>query len=278
MTKTVFGQSVTAINVERLRADTGPTDFVRLCGALIGKALADRVGSLTLPQISERITAPDGGVDAEYTTPESLALPETGGLVGPGKTVFQFKYRDASATNRSAIVQKLVQKLREDFSRVAPRCDRYALLTNVHLSGAQARRLRDALVESYLPFSNKQMVIWGAAEIALHVTSDLRPLFLSEGGFRSPNLAESERKREGREEWIWDYRIRQADLEKMLEDADSPDRLWAIRRLLEDAPKERVLELLTPADILGALPKIGHLDQRTRQMWEAYARHWSSRH
>lgn len=196
MKKVIFGHAVTAVDVERLPADTGPTDFVRLCGALIGKALADRVGSFTLPEISERINVPDGGVDAEYTTPEALPAPETGGLIGPGKTAFQFKYRDASATNRSAIVQKLVQKLREDFPRVAPRCDRYVLMTNVQLSGAQSRRLRDALVESFPAFTGKQIVIWGAAEIAnaLNSTPYLRHLFFSEGGLCTLDIAEAELK------------------------------------------------------------------------------------
>jgi hypothetical protein len=85
-------------------------------------------------------------------------------------------------------------------------------------------------------------------------------------------------QREDREEWIWDYRIPRAGLERMLKDRDSPERLWAIGRLLQDAPKERVLELLTPAEILDALPKLDQLDERTRQMWQAYARHWSQVH
>jgi hypothetical protein len=82
-------------------------------------------------------------------------------------------------------------------------------------------------------------------------------------------------EREDLEEWIWDHRIPRTELEAMLEKTDSPERLWAIARLLKDAPKERVLELLTPAEILDALPKLSRLDERTRQMWEAYARHWS---
>jgi len=85
-------------------------------------------------------------------------------------------------------------------------------------------------------------------------------------------------EREDQEEWIWDYRIRRAELEAMLRQKDSPERLWAIGRLLKDAPKDRVLELLTPAEIIEALPKLDQLDERTRQKWEAYARHWSESH
>lgn len=196
MKKVIFGHAVAAVYVERLPADNGPTDFVRLCGALIGKALADRLGSFTLPEISERINVPDGGVDAEYTTPEVLPVPETGGLIGPGKTVFQFKYRDVSAMSRSAIVRKLVRQLREDFPRVISHCDRYVFMTNIHLAGAQPRRLRDALTEAVPAFASKPIVIWGAAEIALalNLTPHLRHLFFSEGGLCTPDFAEEELK------------------------------------------------------------------------------------
>lgn len=196
MRKKVFGQPVSAIDVERLRADIGPTHFVRLCGALIGDALADRVGSFALPQISERINVPDGGVDAGYTTPDSLSVPETGGLIGPGTTVYQFKYRDASATSRSAIVQKLARQLRDDFSRAVPPCDRYVLLTNIDLSGAQSRKLRDSLVESSPAFEGKLILIWGAAEIAvaLNQAPHLHHLFFSEGGLCTLDFAEEELK------------------------------------------------------------------------------------
>jgi hypothetical protein len=181
MKQTVFGRPVSAVEVERLPADTGPTDFVRLCGVLIGRAMADRLGSFTLPAITERIAVPDGGVDAEYASPEPRSLPETGGLVGPGTTVYQFKYRDPSSASRARLVSGLARTLRSESPKVAPRCDRYVLMTNVHLEGAQVRRLRDALVEGDPAFAAKIIVVWGAAEIALALNSTpyLRHLFFA---------------------------------------------------------------------------------------------------
>ena len=58
----------------------------------------------------------------------------------------------------------------------------------------------------------------------------------------------------------------------MLARKDSPERLWAIGRLLEDAPLDRVRELLTRTDVLDALPKLQHLDEGTRSKWEQWAR------
>jgi hypothetical protein len=82
-------------------------------------------------------------------------------------------------------------------------------------------------------------------------------------------------ERDDREEWIWDYRIRRVELETILRSPESPQRLWAIGRLLKDAPAERVQELLTPEEILDALPRMPELDERTRRKWSAYARHFS---
>jgi hypothetical protein len=84
--------------------------------------------------------------------------------------------------------------------------------------------------------------------------------------------------REDREKWIWDLPIQRRELEAMLRKEGSPERLWAIGRLLKYAPRERVLELLTPREILEALPRLSHLDEHTRETWEAYALHWSGPH
>jgi hypothetical protein len=82
--------------------------------------------------------------------------------------------------------------------------------------------------------------------------------------------------REDREPWIWDHRMSRGDLEGLLEQPDTPERLWAIARLLEDAPEERVRQLLTPEDVLDALPKLPHLDRRAREKWETWARYQSA--
>ncbi|MGH7263732.1 MAG: hypothetical protein ACREMB_02610, partial [Candidatus Rokuibacteriota bacterium] len=86
------------------------------------------------------------------------------------------------------------------------------------------------------------------------------------------------RRREAQQDeegWIWDHRVPRRDLEAMLARHGAPERLWAIGRLLEDAPPGRVSELLSPQEILEALPKLEHLDRRTREKWQAWARHRS---
>jgi len=87
---------------------------------------------------------------------------------------------------------------------------------------------------------------------------------------------ERQETREDKEDWIWDYRVRRAELEAMVNSHSEPERLWATTRLLQHAPKERVLELLTPQDIENALDK-GDIDERTRRVWEAYVKYWRTK-
>ncbi len=194
MRKAIFGQPVTAIDVERLPGDDRAVAFVRLCGALIGAALAERAGSFILPRISERINVPDGGVDASYTAAVGLDIAEAGGLVGPGTTVYQFKYRDPTAATLRALVNGVVQKLRQELRRTPPAADRYVLMTNLDLSLEHGRRLREALIEAHPPLATKVVVVWGAAELALalNATPRLRHVFFAESGLCTLDTAESE--------------------------------------------------------------------------------------
>jgi hypothetical protein len=180
MKPSLFGRAITAEEVARLRAESGPTALVRLCGALIGRALGDHIGTFTLPEISERIHVPDGGVDARYTAPNSRGIPETGGLIGPGRTTFQFKYRDVTRAPHPTLVSKLTRSIHDDLARTAPACDRYVLLTNVDLTGSDRKRLVEAITK-HLSALTTSPLVWGASELALQLNSapHLRSLFVN---------------------------------------------------------------------------------------------------
>jgi hypothetical protein len=83
-------------------------------------------------------------------------------------------------------------------------------------------------------------------------------------------------EKEDQERFIWDYRISRRQLEGLLKERDSPDRLWAIRRILRRAPTKDVIELLTPEDIQEGL-STADLPVAERKNWEAYLAHWSHR-
>jgi len=77
-----------------------------------------------------------------------------------------------------------------------------------------------------------------------------------------------------KEEFLWEYDVSRPELLRMLQDSQSPDRLWAIRRILLHAQPEEAIRLLTVDEIREALPDLD-LPDRTRRIWEAYVAHWS---
>ena len=83
-------------------------------------------------------------------------------------------------------------------------------------------------------------------------------------------------EKEDQERFIWDYRIWRRQLEGLLQERDSPDRLWAIRRILKRAPTKDVLELLSLEDIREGL-SVTDPPEPAREKWEAYLAHWSHR-
>jgi DNA-binding transcriptional ArsR family regulator len=210
----LFGQAVTTEDIARAPAESGPTALVRLCGALIGTALGDRIGTFTLPEITERIHVPDGGIDARYTAPDHLTVTETGGLVGPGRTVFQFKYRDTTRMPRSRLVAELIRSVRDDLARSSPECDRYVLMTNVDLIPSQRKALSEAIA-GRLPGLGTPPIIWGAAELALQLNEapHLRNLFFADGSLCTLDFAAEELKSAYRSVGCPAFRGRGAELE-----------------------------------------------------------------
>lgn len=192
MTLKPFGELVTALDIERMPEDIGPTHFVRVCGALIRWALVEHEIPSADLRIAERLNVPDRGADAEYSLPATAT--ETGGLVGPGRTIFQFKYRDVNATDRRAIVNSLATRLREELTNLPAGSDRYVLMTNVSLAGTQQSRLRKAIAAGAPALATKPIIVWGAAEIAntLNASPGLRHLFGAAGGLSTVAVAEAE--------------------------------------------------------------------------------------
>lgn len=185
-----FGESVNARDIERMSGDDGPVRFVRLCGALVRWDLVERGAALADFRISERLNVPDRGVDAECWLATTTA--ETGGVVGPGRTIFQFKHRDVG--DRRAVVRSLAVRLREEVRRLPPDVDRYVLMTNVDVAGADQTRLRSAILAGAPQLSGKPIIVRGAAEIAvaLNASPPLRNLFAAAGGLSTVDVIEAE--------------------------------------------------------------------------------------
>ena len=75
---------------------------------------------------------------------------------------------------------------------------------------------------------------------------------------------------------VWEYDRDIEDLRAAIEDKSSPDRLWAIERVLREAPNlDVVRRLLTVEDIVENLPKV-ELPPEKRKAYEALLAMWTS--
>lgn len=192
----VFGSAVTASDVERLTSEQGEKAFVRLCATLVASATGELVGDFTVPNWTERINVADRGVDAEYTAPVNML--EAGGLVGPGRNVYQVKQRRLGTKPARPVVRELQRTvtgaLKDLLSRDGNLPDRYILLVNVDLSRADRATLSQALRKDCPELNDRPLIIWGAAEIAaaLNSHSHVRHAFFSEGVFCTLETASEE--------------------------------------------------------------------------------------
>jgi hypothetical protein len=83
-------------------------------------------------------------------------------------------------------------------------------------------------------------------------------------------------ERRDQEDFLWDYDVKRPELLEILQNRKSPDRLWAIQRILLHAPREEAIRLLSVNEIQEALPDV-ELPDRVRKIWEAYVANWSHR-
>ena len=199
-----FGKPITAREIEEFATREDEVAFVRLANAMLASTMADVIPGTTMPACSERVNVPDGGVDAEVTLEAGIAVPEMHGLLGPGRSVYQFKWRDLAARKRTEILREVSRSAAGDVAKLKVRGkelpDRYVLLTNLHLTAPQTRQLRKAILTGCPEFSDKPIVIWGAGEISAYLNTHprIRHAFFSEGVFCTIGIAVQELKNQYR--------------------------------------------------------------------------------
>lgn len=192
----VFGRSVTASDVERLTSREGERAFVRLCATLVASAIGESTGDFVVPYWTERLAVPDRGVDAEYTAPDHIL--EAGGLLGPGRNVYQVKWRTVGTRPARSVIQELRRAvtgaLKDLLSKDGSLPHRYVLMVNVDLSRSDRGSLSQALRMNCPQFEGRPVIIWAAAEIAAALNSHphVRRAFFSEGRFCTLETAREE--------------------------------------------------------------------------------------
>lgn len=162
----VHGKHISAEQVEFAVGRTFRLEhFAALCNAI---AWAEG-RSLGLDQISftERVYVKDNGIDGEWMV-DNPNLDHDSPLVKPGLNVFQYKQRDISTRDRSAIFSGLKQDMKgaaqDVFTRTQRKINHYVLYTNIDLSHEQKQELISLISDGYPEGLQAQVI--GAAELS----------------------------------------------------------------------------------------------------------------
>ncbi len=138
------GHPVTARDLEAITSTWYETRYVSLLNSLVLATLRSPAERMAL---NERINVKDCGVDAIIDVP-STGTSDPAGLVGAGRTVYQFKRRDSAAGDRGRIVAELKRTLAADAAKVASvpgHVDRFVAIVNVDVTRKHAVEIETAI-------------------------------------------------------------------------------------------------------------------------------------
>jgi hypothetical protein len=120
-------------------------------------------------EVTDLIRTQDNGVDASLTIELPLPRPRAAGLINPGKTIYQFKWR----SNRANIIQAAKGELKK-LKDGAGLPDYYVFITNIDLTIPQHGQIKRKLREGCQEFPGNHIVVVGASELADRVNDDPR--------------------------------------------------------------------------------------------------------
>lgn len=187
----LLGQALDGRELERETSAWSGERFAGMCDSLVWAA--SRQARTAPPSLTFNTNAPDGGVDAECVA--ELPAPPTGQatlLIGSGWNVFQYKKRDALASDRKKIVAGLKSLLKGALKQLEDRHgrkpDRYIACANINLDHAEKKALREAILDGFdRPAAFPEPIILGAQELAqlLNDNPHLRAAYFQPTDFRS---------------------------------------------------------------------------------------------
>lgn len=234
----LVGQPIDARELERATSQWSPDRFASMCNDLVW-AVSGRPWR-RLPSFTQRVNAPDQGIDAEWDVGDADALGPTP-IVGPGWNVFQYKKRDLIAQDRKRIIANVKSELKGTVTRLARERqrvpNRYVLFLNVDLTHDQTLALKNAILEGCEQASEIHVEVVGAAEIAtfLNNQAHLRAAYFAPLAFKTWEEA----NRSHRNQKLFGFDVALVGREDLL------TRL----RSLVDAPPIRVIVVSGPHDI-----------------------------
>ena len=188
MPSLVHGQPISAEEIERIVSrEFSPETFVLLCNSVAWASTGKECSSL--PSFTERIYAPDGGRDAEWTVEIASSEKQASALLSSGWNVYQYKHRDVSARNRAEIVSKLKADLKgalkDLINRHKRKLSKYVLFVNLHLTLDEQNALKAKIRHDYDENESTKVEVVEAAFLAscLNNLPHLRSSFFSTSQF-----------------------------------------------------------------------------------------------
>lgn len=82
------------------------------------------------------------------------------------------------------------------------------------------------------------------------------------------------RRADERPYFLWDEELTVRELREALHGQDESERLRLLAKLLREARDDEVWQLVTPADVAAALPRVAHRLGRRRAFWEFLIAGW----
>lgn len=248
--------------------------FTRFCNALIAAMASRHYGPNYKTCFTERTKAQDEGLDAVLEVYDERDV--SGGVVGPGVSGYQYKFRDPTSKQSAAdLPARICQELKSQISKIRlryPNLRRYAILTNVNLGPQARRRIETEFASTWDPNPPAVVVLSGADIGAYRV--DYSAMFRSFGHSATLETnSERVRWRQIRENWefvrgFWDGPPTAEEAIAILEcPADDPDRRWLVRRVLENDKRSVARRLLGDEEIKQAVEKDAELDPKVADAW-----------
>jgi hypothetical protein len=190
----IHGADISAAEVEEEIARWTPERFAGFCNAIALAQATDGGRRQPIPAFTERVNVADNGIDAEWErefTADELG-PAPGGHLRVGSNVLQYKKRDAGSGNRNKIIAALVTDIRGAAATIelhtGKKLASYALWTNLHLTLAQAEKLRASILRGLANASTQELLVTvvGASTLAALAQKfpHLRSAFFATSAFR----------------------------------------------------------------------------------------------
>lgn len=164
-----YGASIDARDVENYNGPEPDLWLTRLVRTVIQAVISAEGLQYLVPEVSDRIMTPDGGVDAFLIVELTLPKKQVAGIINLGKTVYQFKWR-LKREHIIAAAKGELKKLKDGGGLP----DYYVFVTNIDLTRNMKASIKENLRDGCEDFTPNRILILGAAELSDKINDDPR--------------------------------------------------------------------------------------------------------